>query len=96
MLGHIGVNVPDLAAAKAYYDALMPLEYRDRMPLRYRILGDFLRLFARRRKPRTVGARLAAALEKLGPAYVKVGQFLATRPDMIGVTVAQELGLTAS
>lgn len=24
MLGHLGVNVPDLAAAKAYYDALMP------------------------------------------------------------------------
>ena len=24
-LGHLGVNVPDLAAAKAYYDALMPL-----------------------------------------------------------------------
>jgi catechol 2,3-dioxygenase-like lactoylglutathione lyase family enzyme len=25
MLGHIGINVPDLAAAKGYYDALMPL-----------------------------------------------------------------------
>jgi catechol 2,3-dioxygenase-like lactoylglutathione lyase family enzyme len=25
MLGHIGVNVPDLATAKAYYDAIMPL-----------------------------------------------------------------------
>ena len=25
MLGHLGVNVPDLGAAKAYYDALMPL-----------------------------------------------------------------------
>ena len=25
MLGHVGLNVPDLAAAKAYYDALMPL-----------------------------------------------------------------------
>ncbi len=25
MLGHIGVNVRDLAQAKAYYDALMPL-----------------------------------------------------------------------
>jgi ubiquinone biosynthesis protein len=74
------------------YDALMPKEYRDRMPLRYQALGNFLRLFARRRRARTVGARLAAALEKLGPAYVKVGQFLATRPDMIGVTVAQELG----
>jgi catechol 2,3-dioxygenase-like lactoylglutathione lyase family enzyme len=25
MLGHLALNVPDLAAAKAYYDALMPL-----------------------------------------------------------------------
>lgn len=25
MLGHIGVNVPDLAAARAHYDELMPL-----------------------------------------------------------------------
>ncbi|WAC91555.1 VOC family protein [Mycobacterium sp. Aquia_213] len=25
MLGHLGVNVPDLSAAKRYYDALMPL-----------------------------------------------------------------------
>ena len=24
MIGHLGVNVPDLAAARAYYDALMP------------------------------------------------------------------------
>ncbi|MFG2005318.1 VOC family protein [Spirillospora sp. NPDC048911] len=25
MLGHIGLNVPDLAGAKKYYDAVMPL-----------------------------------------------------------------------
>jgi len=25
VLGHLGLNVPDLAAAKEYYDALMPL-----------------------------------------------------------------------
>jgi len=25
MLGHLGINVPDVAAAKAYYDDLMPL-----------------------------------------------------------------------
>jgi len=25
VLGHIGINVPDLAAAKLYYDELMPL-----------------------------------------------------------------------
>jgi catechol 2,3-dioxygenase-like lactoylglutathione lyase family enzyme len=28
MLGHVGINVPDLQAARAYYDALMPwLDY---------------------------------------------------------------------
>ncbi|MEM1104068.1 MAG: 2-polyprenylphenol 6-hydroxylase [Pseudomonadota bacterium] len=37
------------------------------------------------------GARLAAALEALGPAYVKLGQLLATRPDIVGVRVAGEL-----
>ena len=25
MLGHLGINVPDLVAARRYYDALMPL-----------------------------------------------------------------------
>jgi catechol 2,3-dioxygenase-like lactoylglutathione lyase family enzyme len=25
MLGHLGINVPDLTTAKDYYDALMPL-----------------------------------------------------------------------
>ena len=25
MLGHLGINVPDLRAAKGYYDAVMPL-----------------------------------------------------------------------
>ena len=25
MIGHIGINVPDLKAAKAYYDEIMPL-----------------------------------------------------------------------
>jgi len=90
-IGHT-LRLSRVGLTLARYDALLPKEYRNRMPLRYRLLGDFMRLFARRRKPRTVGARLAAALERLGPAYVKVGQFLATRPDMIGVTAAQELG----
>ena len=30
MLGYLGINVPDLIAAKSYYDALMPLvEFED-------------------------------------------------------------------
>ncbi|KQU54935.1 2-polyprenylphenol hydroxylase [Bosea sp. Leaf344] len=35
--------------------------------------------------------RLAAALERLGPSYVKFGQFLATRPDVVGMRIAADL-----
>jgi ubiquinone biosynthesis protein len=35
--------------------------------------------------------RLAAALTKLGPTYVKLGQFLATRPDVVGKALARDL-----
>ena len=36
-------------------------------------------------------SRLAAALTTLGPTYVKLGQFLATRPDVVGTTIARDL-----
>jgi len=35
--------------------------------------------------------RLAAALTRLGPTYVKLGQFLATRPDVVGLALARDL-----
>ncbi|MBV9976125.1 MAG: 2-polyprenylphenol 6-hydroxylase [Hyphomicrobiales bacterium] len=37
------------------------------------------------------GAGLAQAMTRLGPSYVKFGQFLATRPDIVGVRVASGL-----
>ncbi|MGB3448691.1 MAG: 2-polyprenylphenol 6-hydroxylase [Xanthobacteraceae bacterium] len=37
------------------------------------------------------GPRLSRALTRLGPAYLKLGQFLATRPDVVGVTLARDL-----
>jgi ubiquinone biosynthesis protein len=37
------------------------------------------------------GGRLAAALGRLGPTYVKLGQFLATRPDVVGTAIARDL-----
>ena len=37
------------------------------------------------------GARLSRALEKLGPAYIKLGQMLATRPDIVGAEMARSL-----
>jgi ubiquinone biosynthesis protein len=36
-------------------------------------------------------SRLASALTRLGPPYVKLGQFLATRPDVVGVALARDL-----
>jgi ubiquinone biosynthesis protein len=35
--------------------------------------------------------RLSAALTRLGPSYVKLGQFLATRPDVVGAALARDL-----
>jgi ubiquinone biosynthesis protein len=44
-------------------------------------------------RPSSAGTkgRLAAALTRLGPTYVKLGQFLATRPDVVGVALARDL-----
>jgi ubiquinone biosynthesis protein len=36
-------------------------------------------------------SRLATALTRLGPTYVKLGQFLATRPDVVGKDIARDL-----
>jgi len=35
--------------------------------------------------------RLRMALGELGPAFIKLGQFLSTRPDLVGVRLADEL-----
>jgi ubiquinone biosynthesis protein len=44
-----------------------------------------------RRNPGSNAVRLAKALTKLGPSYVKLGQFLATRPDVVGSDIARDL-----
>ena len=36
-------------------------------------------------------AALSSAIDRLGPSYVKLGQFLATRPDIVGPKLAAEL-----
>ncbi len=38
-----------------------------------------------------VGERLSSALKELGPTFIKLGQFLGTRPDIVGVNLAKEL-----
>lgn len=38
------------------------------------------------------GERIAVAFEKLGPSFIKLGQTLSTRPDLVGEDVAEALG----
>ena len=52
------------------------------------------KLFTRRRARKSVRSdRLANAVARLGPSYVKLGQFLATRPDVVGDQIALDLAL---
>src|ERR1700685_2300922 len=75
----------------ARHDALMPREYLAAMPLGYRIARRLLGTRERDDAASPPGERLARALESLGPAYVKLGQVLATRPDLIGAEIAGAL-----
>ena len=40
---------------------------------------------------KSVGQRLVSALKELGPTFIKLGQFLGTRPDIVGKDLAKEL-----
>ena len=52
----------------------------------------FGKLLARNRaRQRERSERIAKAIERLGPSYVKLGQFLATRPDVVGHDIALDL-----
>jgi ubiquinone biosynthesis protein len=49
------------------------------------------RILPRRRSSLPLGARLRVALEELGPIFVKFGQALSVRPDLLSPEVAEEL-----
>jgi ubiquinone biosynthesis protein len=68
----------------ARYDALCPREVRRTLPLPARIALWPLSLFAVNASDTNAGARLAAALEQMGPAAIKLGQLLASRADVFG------------
>lgn len=77
--------------ALARHDVIIPPLYKARMPALARGFGRVLRILAGGARGRP-GERLATALEKLGPAYIKLGQFIATRPDVFGVEATTDLG----
>ncbi len=81
-------------AALTRHDALVPLEYAHHFPLPLRLFGKLTRIGAKKHDGERLlrpGERLAKAFEGLGPFYVKTGQFMATRPDIIGFEMANDL-----
>ncbi|HEY5818340.1 MAG TPA: 2-polyprenylphenol 6-hydroxylase [Mesorhizobium sp.] len=64
----------------------------DELPPLPRFGWRVAKLFTRR-KARSLARseRLADAVTRLGPSYVKLGQFLATRPDVVGADIARDL-----
>jgi ubiquinone biosynthesis protein len=71
-------------------EGVLALVDTTRLPLPARAAVRMARL-VERPASRDAANRLTAALTRLGPSYVKLGQFLATRPDVVGAAIARDL-----
>jgi ubiquinone biosynthesis protein len=80
-----------IARTLARHDALVPREYLDAMPASLKFARFVLGIGPTKDAGLPPGERLARALESLGPAHIKLGQVLATRPDLVGDDVAHAL-----
>jgi len=76
-----------IALSLARHDALFPLEILGIAPP----LVAWARLFARPNDGRRPGERLAAALQEMGPSFIKLGQALSTRADLLSEAVTADL-----
>ncbi|MDR3518621.1 MAG: 2-polyprenylphenol 6-hydroxylase [Azospirillaceae bacterium] len=76
-----------IARTFSRHDSLFVHELREVAPL----LAILARMVSRRSVPGRPGQRLAAALGELGPSFIKLGQILSTRSDLVGEQVAADL-----
>jgi ubiquinone biosynthesis protein len=81
------IRLLTIARTLARHDALFPLELLGAAPL----VAMLARLMSRRKVPGRPGQRLVAALQELGPSFIKLGQSLSTRSDLIGEEMADDL-----
>src|SRR5882724_9077561 len=80
-----------MARTLAAYDALVPHEYAGRAPASLRLFARAMGGVKLEAKSLPPGRRLALALEQMGPSAIKLGQLLATRPDIMGPEIARGL-----
>ncbi|MBL8710929.1 MAG: 2-polyprenylphenol 6-hydroxylase [Rhodospirillaceae bacterium] len=82
----------DIARCFARHGALAPFEEAlSNAGLAPVLLFSARILFGRSADGSRPGERLAAALSELGPAFIKLGQVLSTRSDLLGEQVAADL-----
>ncbi len=72
-----------------FADLLRRAGFQDGLPAR--LLRGLNLMEAQEGEPETFGTRLRSALTELGPTFVKFGQVLSTRPDLVGAKIAGEL-----
>jgi ubiquinone biosynthesis protein len=92
-MGSFIVNLWRLARAGrtlAAYDALLPAAQYAELPGWARTLLKVAKLGAPNNADKTASP-ITNALVKLGPSYIKLGQFLATRSDLVGEVRARDL-----
>jgi ubiquinone biosynthesis protein len=70
----------------AWHDALFPLKLLKIAPLSF-----VAHVFRRPRPKLTNGQKLSKAFISLGPTFIKLGQVLSTRSDLVGEDIAKEL-----
>ncbi len=69
------------------YDVLFPEQVQEKSYF----VGLVFRVFNRKYQEKNLGIRLAKAFTELGPAFIKLGQILSTRADLLGEDAVEGL-----
>ena len=87
MLFKIGRKLSTSGAISSFYEIYNP-------PITIKILFFIIGLNLGNKKNNSnlsSGAKLCAAFQEMGTTFIKLGQFLSTRPDIIGESISKEL-----
>jgi ubiquinone biosynthesis protein len=92
-LGHLR-RLQAIARILARHDALFPLQRPEAPPLLAWLAARYARHYRRPGKgaAKRPGVRLAQAMYELGPSFIKLGQALSVRADVVGDELAEDLG----
>ena len=71
--------------------ALIPLSNIDFFPKKLKFTIKIINFFLYKNDKANIGIKLLNCLIKLGPGFVKFGQALSTRPDLIGIEISDHL-----